>query len=454
MVFAMLLLTAAANWVPMRWTAADPASLAILKGTPVNCLLLEKAAVNPKTVEAATKSGIETMAVIGAGATEEQVQSASAMKLKGVVFEGDYAADAAARLRKVATDSGLLTIDLPPRSKMRFDAALPVVGTYEGVWPGIRVEEEGAAKAAPSGGPWIDTNSGFLRFVRAATDAPVWIGVRPPAGSAITAERYMQAISDAAIVGARWILALDEDLQRRLLAGEEPALKAWQRIVGLLSYFESHNDWRTMKPAGELAILQDVDSGALLSGGVLDMIAVKHTPVRPVPTHSLDPKSMQGTKMAVNVDPGALSDAQKQTLRTWTRSGGTLLNGPATWKFPAPQAGQITLSDADVKTLDDIWKEMNSMTGRRNLGVRLFNVSSMLSNFTESADRTTSVLQLVNYSGFPVENVTVHLLGKFKSAQLLAPGAPPKKVEAYEVEEGTGVDIDGVNVAATLLMER
>ena len=58
-----------------------------------------------------------------------------------------------------------------------------------------------------------------------------------------------------------------------------------------------------MKPAGELAILQDVDSGALLSGGVLDMIAVKHTPVRPVPTHKLEAAAMEGAKMAVNVDP-------------------------------------------------------------------------------------------------------------------------------------------------------
>jgi hypothetical protein len=53
-----------------------------------------------------------------------------------------------------------------------------------------------------------------------------------------------------------------------------------------------------------------------------------------------------------------------------------------------------------------------------------------------------------------VENVTVHVLGKFKSARLLAPGSPPKNVEVYEVEEGTGMDIDSVNVAATLLMER
>jgi hypothetical protein len=448
MVFALLLLGAAANWVPMRWTSADPASLGVLKGTPVNCLLLEKAALNPKTVEAATKAGFTTLAVVAPGANEEP------LKTTGVVFEGDFPEAETARLHKAAADSDKIVVDLPPRAKMHFDSGLPVVGTHQGVWPGIRVEEEGAAKAAPSGGPWIDTNSGFLRFVRAAASQPVWIGVRPPSGTAITTERYLQAISDAAIVGARWIVSLDDDFEKRLLAGEEPAREAWQRMTGLLGYFESHNDWRAMKPAGELAILQDVDSGALLSGGVLDMIAVKHTPVRTVPTHSLDPKSMQGAKMAVNVDPGSLSDQQKQTLRAWTRTGGTLLSGPATWKFPAPQVSQITLSEDDVKTLDDIWKEMNSMTGRRNLGVRLFNVSSMLSNFVGSSDGKESVLQLVNYSGFPVENVTVHVLGKFKSARLLSPGAPPKNVEVYEAEDGTGVDIDSVKVAATLLLER
>ena len=90
------------------------------------------------------------------------------------------------------------------------------------------------------------------------------------------------------------------------------------------------------------------------------------------------------------------------------------------------------------------------MTGRRNLGARLFNVSSMLSNFVRSADGRQNVLQLVNYSGFPVENVTVHVLGKF-TRHTAGSGGRTKKVEVYEVEEGTGIDIDSVNVAATLL---
>ena len=107
-------------------------------------------------------------------------------------------------------------------------------------------------------------------------------------------------------------------------------------------------------------------------------------------------------------------------------------------------------ADTNVVTM---WQQVDAAIGRRNVGVKLFNVASMLSNLLESPDGKGAILQLVNYSGFPVENVTVHLLGKYKSAQLLAPGAAPKKLEVYENEEGTGVDIESVGVAATLVLE-
>ena len=45
-------------------------------------------------------------------------------------------------------------------------------------------------------------------------DAPLWLGNLPPPKTAVTGERYLQAICDAAIVGARWILALDDDFRR------------------------------------------------------------------------------------------------------------------------------------------------------------------------------------------------------------------------------------------------
>ena len=55
------------------------------------------------------------------------------------------------------------------------------------------------------------------------------------------------------------------------------------------------------------------------------------------------------------------------------------------------------------------------MIGRRNMGVRLFNVSSMLSNYLASPDGKSAIVHLVNYSDYPVENVTMHYLGEFQA---------------------------------------
>ena len=71
------------------------------------------------------------------------------------------------------------------------------------------------------------------------------------------------------------------------------------------------------------------------------------------------------------------------------------------------------------------------MIGRRNLGVRLFNVSSMLSNVLVSADGKTEIVHLVNYSDYPVENVTVHFLGDYKHATLITPEGVEKHLEIY-----------------------
>ena len=50
-----------------------------------------------------------------------------------------------------------------------------------------------------------------------------------------------------------------------------------------------------MQPWGMLAVVQDPAKGGLLSGGILDMIAVKHTPVRPIPRQALTTRVAQPT---------------------------------------------------------------------------------------------------------------------------------------------------------------
>jgi hypothetical protein len=212
-------------------------------------------------------------------------------------------------------------------------------------------------------------------------------------------------------------------------------------------YFEKHPEWRGMRAWGKLALVQDPAKGGLLSGGILDMIAVKHTPVRPVARQQLTAESLKDASMTVNVDADSLTADQKEILRAFARGGGTLLTGPPGWRDQA-NSGSITLDKAELERLNDIWRDVNSMVGRRNLGVRLFNVTSMLSNLVAGPDGQPVVLHLVNYSDYPVENVAVHFLGTFKRAVLLTPEGIEKKLEVYETEGGGGVDLEKVGVVA------
>ena len=455
MVVAFLVLAALGDWVPARWASNDPKSLDLVTETPINCLLIERPLWSQDFAQQAAKRGIATLGVVRPDTDAiSAARLAKSFAFSGVVMQGPFEEAAADRIRKVLADSAIPLVELTTRGRMRFTSAGPIVGTFQGVWPGVQAQDEhAAAKSGPSGAPWINTNTGFLRFARASTQSAIWIANTPPEKTAIGVSQYLHAIGDAGMTGARWVVALDEDLNRRVLAREPAALVAWRQIAAHLKYYEDHKDWRSMRAHSSLALVEDVDTGALLSGGVLDMIAVKHTPVRPVPYAKISPAAMQGAKIAVDVNPPALNPEQRDVLKAFTRSGGTLFTGPPGWKFESLPKDEITLGKADLTRLDEIWKELNSLMGRTNLGARLFNVSSMLSNLLEAADQKQVVLQLVNYTDFPVENITAHVLGNFHTARLLRPNEAPKNLETYAVEDGTGIDIDKIGALATLILE-
>ncbi len=457
--FAASAFASPADLVPIRWNWTEPKFLELLSGTPVNCILVnwktEDAIALGSFAAAAAERGMTPLAVIRPGGDPlTTARAAIQAKWQGIVLEGDFPDGAAARVRDGLTDSHTLILELTARNRMKLGSNAPVIGTYQGVWAGIQVTPEGAAKAGPSGSAWIDTNSGFLRAARAWGNATVWIGNIPPPKTVVTGERYLQAIGDAAMVGARWVVAFDEDFARRLHANDAAAINTWKRMAQLLQFFEDHREWRALEPAGKLAVVQDREHGALLSGGILDMIAVRHTPVRAIPPQRLSPDALKGATMAVDVDAGSLTPSQTEILTTFRKAGGTVLTAPPGWKDAAPNDNnRITLDEKEVKRLDDIWHDVQSMIGRKNLGARLFNVSSMLSNLAASADGKLVVVQLVNYSEFPVENVTVHVLGNYTKARLYTPDGKTRELEAYKSEEGTGVDIDKVSVCAALLLE-
>jgi hypothetical protein len=100
-----------------------------------------------------------------------------------------------------------------------------------------------------------------------------------------------------------------------------------------------------------------------------------------------------------------------------------------------PQPGQITPDTAELDRLNDIWHDVGTVTGRRSLGAPV--------------DGTQMVMELANYSAYPIENVAVQVLEAFKHAQLITPEGVQKDPGVYVTEEGgTGGDIERVSACA------
>ncbi len=453
---ALLLTIALADWVPARWIDRDPKSLELLKETPINCLLLERDQWSAALAEQAASQGIVMLGVIRSGGDPvEAARDALRNKLQGVVLEGDFPTSAADRVRDSLAAAKATVVEMLPRRSFGRREKAEIAATYQAVWPGVRVQEEtGATRAGPTGSPWIDTNTGFLLFARASTDAPVWIGNLPPKDRVLTAENYLHAICDAEALGARWVLALDDDFRGRLLRREEKALQAWKRIALYLQYFETHQEWRALPSHGRLAVLQDADSGALLSGSILDMFVAKRTPLRVVPRGKLSENTLRGATMVINLEADLLTPPQKETINKFTAAGNTLLTSPPEFKPPALHGDSITVDEKEIGRIEDLWEGINNAISHANFRLRLFNVASMLSNMVSEPGGKRLVLHLVNYSGYPVENITIRFPGNLKSARMLSPEGKPRELEMYPSREDTTVEIDKVGTFATLILEQ
>jgi len=456
MLFALLLTVSLADWVPARWISNDPKSLDLLKDTPVNCLLLERGQWASEFVERAALQGVVTLGVIRDGGDPvEAARAALGNKLQGVVLEGDFPASAVERVRDSLGASKATVVEMLPRRSLHPGESKGITATYQAVWPGIRVQEDdGATRAGPTGSPWINTNTGFLLFVRAATSGPAWIGNSPPEKRVVTVDDYLHAICDAATLGARWVLSFDSNFRGRLLKREEKALADWKRIALYLKYFEDHKEWRTLPTQGRMVVLQDADSGALLTGSILDMFATKRAPVRVVPRAQLSETALRGATMVVNLEDDLLAPPQKAVVKQHTAAGNVLITNPPEFTPPALHGDSITVDEKEVGRIEDIWNGINNSVWHANMRLRLFNVASMLSNVLAEPGGNRLILHLVNYSGFPVENITVRYPGKLKSAKLLTPESAMRPLGTYVSTEDTELEIEKVGTLATLILEQ
>ncbi|MBI3281150.1 MAG: hypothetical protein HYZ57_15050, partial [Acidobacteria bacterium] len=153
--FAAVVSIQLSNCVPARWPWGDGASLSLLEGSPINCLVVEEPQWNAAFLRAAQARKISMLAAVS---DAQRARKAAALGFDALVVEGDASVDLGATGKRV--------VELPMRAKIRLEA--DVAGTVQGLWPGVRAQTDGVAHAGPTGAPWIDTNTGFLRYLRAS----------------------------------------------------------------------------------------------------------------------------------------------------------------------------------------------------------------------------------------------------------------------------------------------
>jgi hypothetical protein len=453
MLLPLLFLVGVHDWVPARWGSGDPKTLELLRGGVVNCLLLEAENWNGKFVESAAARHLAILGVIHPGdAALDLARRALRMKLNGIVIEGDFESAIADRIRSEAGHN-LTVIELPNRGRMRLDSDDPLIGTSQALWPGIEIQHGGTVSTGPTSAPWINTNAGFLRFVGAATRSTIWLGERPPPHTVLSADRYAVAIADAAITGARWIVALDRDLEARFFAGDAGALDTWKQIDHYLRYFEEKREWREYRSYGELAIVEDTGSGGLLSSGLLDMLAVQHTAARALPTRRLSNESLHGARVVLNVDAATLVERQRKDIEDFANSGGKVVNPPPGWRFPEISAGAMTPTRREMDRIQPVWEATYNATVRKNFGARTFNTSSIIFDVRARPDTRSILVHLLNYTDYPSDDIALQVLGTWHRARLYTPDAPVRDLPVYPVKDGTGVDISRIAVLGTVVVE-
>jgi hypothetical protein len=108
MLVAFILAAGLPDLVSTHWFSPDPKTLDLLKGTPINCLLVDKPQWSKPFVADAIRRGIEVMGVLRPGDAEEAV----ATGFSGVVLEGQFDHATADRIRSYLKDSGGTVIEL------------------------------------------------------------------------------------------------------------------------------------------------------------------------------------------------------------------------------------------------------------------------------------------------------------------------------------------------------
>ena len=363
---------------PLRWPSEPewqrPEALSVLEGSPINCIVLSSA-------------------------------------------------DSA--LQEAASRRGVQAVTSPPATVLS-----------ERVWPGVQRSLRGSvtSDSGPTGPPWVDSNGWAIQLARAKDTAkPVWVAADPPENTIIRAEHYALAVADAEAYGGKWIITLDADTRKGLLANSAEARETWQTIGKAIRFFRQHESgWSGLQPLARLGVVSNFeDENEFLGTEILNLAARRHLSYRILIPPRID---LKGLAAFVWVFQKAPEGEQLKTLRAFKSEGGTLIL-PASAAHLADGLASAGRSDTGYRlytmgkgriavaseTWDDpyaVATDAHRIMTRRHDVFRLWNAGA--SNALSSVAGAHALTQVLNFTARPAGHpMSVWIAHRAKSARFM-----------------------------------
>jgi hypothetical protein len=454
-----------------RWQ--DPASLAAVQGTPVNCLVVSWAAGLPADasqqqalkplIDKGREAGLGFVGLIEGEANQPAaLAAAQSAGLSAVAMEGNPPGGA-----------GVPVIPWSKSAQARSAATSPILGISDGLWPGL--PQAAAATGGPTNLPWVDSNGAVLLIARAlAPDKTVWVGFDPPQQqAALAAEAYVLAVADPASHGARWVISLDDALRADLSAKKQPAADTWKKLIDTAAFFEQHRQARTYQPSGLLAVMSnfagpDWDAGE----EAINLLPRIRQPFRVIARSRAAGASFTGLQAIYYVDQEPPDAGLRKKLVAFANGGGTLFT-PSKWPNPegkpapaepyllfsmrAVGKGRLAVCKEDRPDAYDTVADIQNIMSHRNDLLRLYNAPSANFLYETSAQGGQGVIHLLNYSRRPgSDGPLFYVKEPHKSARLVSPeiASPAELKWAPQEAGGAELSLPRLSVYGAIELEK
>jgi hypothetical protein len=367
-----------AEWTPMRWPGSwkSPSALALLNGTPINWLLVDKDAGLAPVIEQAKQAGL-------------------------------HVAEIAA----------------PPAG----------VALLKGEWPGVAMSRGGGTSAGPTGVPWVDTNSWRIRLEAARRPgADIWVDA-PPKGPRVFASSYRTAIADAAAYGGRWVISLDAPLAAAIADGKADALATWKGIAGTAAFFAARPQWPAYLPEAVVGVISDfAGDNEFLGQELLNLIGRTNQQYAVLVKTRLPEAAFRGLRALIYADSQPPAAGLRKQILDFVSAGGLLITGPK-WGIPpgAPATeehpryaartlgkGRLAIAKADPDDPYVLASDSALLISHRYELLRFWNGGALGSFLTVAPDRKRAVAHLLFYADRGPDHVSVRILGRYRKASL------------------------------------